>query len=279
MGELGNGTFASSTLPVLISGLPELERIAVDAAHSCALVKESGAALCWGYNGRGSLGNGDTLNSNVPVPVAGDLRFRSIGLGVFFTCGITTAEDLYCWGDQDPDHQFAADTGSSLTPRLVQTDLKFREVTAGEFHACALAEGGAAYCWGGNQEGDLDSGDMQSGLTPVAVSGGLTFSSLGAGAEHTCGISTVGRTYCWGYDNRGQLGQPWNPTCGADFPSCVVPLEVPGLASMSVISAGRSHTCGVTTSGQAYCWGANGLGEFGDGTTDDSAFPVPVSSP
>ena len=120
---------------------------------------------------------------------------------------------------------------------------------------------------------------MQSGLTPVAVSGGLTFSSLAAGAEHTCGISTVGRTYCWGYDNRGQLGQPWNPTCGADFPSCVVPLEVPGLASMSVISAGRSHTCGVTTSGQAYCWGANGLGEFGDGTTDDSAFPVPVSSP
>jgi alpha-tubulin suppressor-like RCC1 family protein len=278
-GQLGDGAFVSSSSPVLVSGLPELERVAVGAAHSCALVKESGAAWCWGNNADGNLGNGDRVSSDVPVPVAGGLSFRSIDLGTTYTCGITTGGDLYCWGNLDLDHQFVPDTGSSLTPRLVSSTLELREVTAGWFHACAVDGAGAAYCWGDNHEGQLGSGDPLGGLTPAIVIGGLTFSSLAAGAEHTCGITTAGRAYCWGSDNGGQLGQPWNPTCGADDPSCVAPLEVPGLASMSAVSAGASHTCGITVGGEAYCWGANPVGELGDGTLVNRAAPMLVSSP
>lgn len=36
------------------------------------------------------------------------------------------------------------------------------------------------------------------------------------------------------------------------------------------------HTCGITTSGTAYCWGMNQNGELGNGSETDSAFPVPV---
>jgi alpha-tubulin suppressor-like RCC1 family protein len=40
---------------------------------------------------------------------------------------------------------------------------------------------------------------------------------------------------------------------------------------------GHWHACGVTTSGAAYCWGANHRGQLGDGTTTDSTTPIPVA--
>lgn len=45
----------------------------------------------------------------------------------------------------------------------------------------------------------------------------------------------------------------------------------------SQISAGEYHTCGLTASGSAKCWGFNGSGQLGGGAIPDSATPVVVS--
>ena len=39
------------------------------------------------------------------------------------------------------------------------------------------------------------------------------------------------------------------------------------------VNAGVTHTCGVTTSNQAWCWGLNNLGQLGDGTTTQHLTP------
>ena len=42
------------------------------------------------------------------------------------------------------------------------------------------------------------------------------------------------------------------------------------------IDGGGIHTCGLGDNGQAYCWGANGFGELGNGGNTSSNTPVEV---
>ena len=57
-----------------------------------------------------------------------------------------------------------------------------------------------------------------------------------------------------------------------------VPVAVLGGLTFQSVSAGASHSCGLTTAGVAYCWGINTFGQLGDGTTTASSVPVAVSS-
>ena len=51
------------------------------------------------------------------------------------------------------------------------------------------------------------------------------------------------------------------------------PVLVAGGVSFAAVRAGGNHTCGVTAVGAAYCWGFNGYGQLGDGTTIDRLTP------
>jgi len=48
-------------------------------------------------------------------------------------------------------------------------------------------------------------------------------------------------------------------------------------ASSSNVSAGENHTCAVLSTGQVACWGYNGFGQLGDGSTTDKWAPVTIS--
>ena len=50
-----------------------------------------------------------------------------------------------------------------------------------------------------------------------------------------------------------------------------------GSVRLVQLSAGSLHTCGLTDTGQAFCWGINSHGELGDGTRSDRSLPTPVS--
>ncbi|MGH7589772.1 MAG: RCC1 domain-containing protein, partial [Gemmatimonadota bacterium] len=152
--------------------------------------------------------------------------------------------------------------------------LPLASISAGFRHTCAVASDGQAYCWGFNNAGQLGDGNGGTGSAiPVPVNGELAFQSISAGGFHTCGLTVGGAAHCWGDNSSGQLG---DDGLGSNSD---VPVAVVGGHTFESISAGRLHTCGVTTAGPAYCWGNNGSGSLGDGNggiDNDSDIPVLV---
>ena len=87
---------------------------------------------------------------------------------------------------------------------------------------------------------------------------------------HTCAVTTSGEALCWGSDQFNQLGY-------GETTSSSVPGTVTGLSSgVMSISTGDSHTCAVTTSGEALCWGRGLGGRLGTGDSSDEAIPAQV---
>jgi alpha-tubulin suppressor-like RCC1 family protein len=278
----GAGTVGNrSTALTLTANSGTVMTADVGSFHSCAL-NPSGQAYCWGDNYYGKLGDGTSgsFSRPVPTPVAGGLTFAALSGGGDHSCGVTTSGVAYCWGWNGEGELGDGTIDTRLVPTRVAGDLTFAVVSAGGGHTCGVTTAGAAYCWGVNWAGQLGTGTAEvcplelgtaCSTVPVPVAGGLTFATVSAGDFHTCGVTTSGQAYCWGYNNVGELG---DGTIGlSPFPTPVAG----GLTFAAVSAGGEEYTCGVTTSGQAYCWGWNGNGQLGDSTTTARLVPTPVA--
>src|SRR2546422_2243884 len=124
--------------------------------------------------------------------------------------------------------------------------------------------------------------ETESGTAAVAV-GRLMLAQFSAGGVHTCGVTTSDGAFCWGSNSNGQLGGSAASECeisyyyGTGVPCSTTAVLVAGGFTFAAVSAGRSHTCGLTTGGAAYCWGANVQGQLGNGSTTSSGTPPPVA--
>jgi alpha-tubulin suppressor-like RCC1 family protein len=50
------------------------------------------------------------------------------------------------------------------------------------------------------------------------------------------------------------------------------------LLEMVVVDAGDRHSCSMDSDGALWCWGGNMYGQLGDGTTQTTSTPVPVTA-
>jgi alpha-tubulin suppressor-like RCC1 family protein len=109
----------------------------------------------------------------------------------------------------------------------------------------------------------------------VGGSGNLTGATqVAAGRYHTCALVS-GSVYCWGSNQNGQLGANSNVT-QSNTPLQVVSVSGAGtLNNVTSIAAGAYHTCALA-GGIIYCWGANSGGQLGNGSIQDSSYPVGV---
>ena len=160
----------------------------------------------------------------------------------------------------------------------IEVVILYRSITAGDGFSCDLGSIGVATCWGYNGfqdgrlgNGALDNSSLNDSSVPVTVLGSQKFTTISSGARHGCGLTASGAAYCWGSNGGGQLGNPGIPSWAHQ------PVPVAGGLTFTAISAGYTHTCALTSTGAAYCWGLNGEGELGNGTQTRSDTPVAVS--
>ena len=272
LGQLGNGTSLNRSTPVAVSGGHSFRQVSAGQFHSCGVATD-GRAWCWGYNKQGQLGDGSTFKRRqkpVQVDLAGD--FRVVSAGALHSCGVTTANRAFCWGDGSSGQIGDNNTVTRRTPRAVAGTLRFLEVIAGEtqrsagYFSCGVTTDNRAFCWGGNFDGELGDGTTTTRLKPRAVAGGIRFAQVSPGADHACGVSTGNVAYCWGFNYFGQLGDGGPQGDPANVHRS--PFAVVGGKLFASVAAGRVHSCGVTPTGAAYCWGGDTAGQLGDGTAD-----------
>ena len=103
---------------------------------------------------------------------------------------------------------------------------------------------------------------------------------ISARGSHTCALLTDHTVDCWGYNYYGQLGNGTtnpSPPYGVATPVQVKDAAGMGtLANVTQINAGYHHTCALLTDQTVECWGNNGGGQLGNGTTTNSSTPVQV---
>jgi alpha-tubulin suppressor-like RCC1 family protein len=231
-------------------------------------------------------GTAVSVNPTVKVATAGGKPAAGVTVAFAVTAGGGTvgassvvtnangvaASQLWRLGDVPGPNTLSVSAQSIAPVTITATGIaQFLAVAAGSDHTCALMGDGSAACWGSNAYGQLGDGTTTSRSLPTTVSGGVHFTQIVTGSSHTCGLTSAGAAYCWGYNNQGQLGTGTLPVTSTPTPSAVL-----GGLTFTSISAGGSHTCGLTSSGAAYCWGYNGQGGLGDSTRTTSRTPVAV---
>lgn len=180
------------------------------------------------------------------------------------------------WGQQNAIYGELGDgyaTTNSYPLVAPANGITFSKVATSAHHACGITSAGVAYCWGDNTYGEVGNGSsIPIFNTPTAVSGGLTFSDIAVSSYTSCGLTTGKVAYCWGNNTTGQIGD------GSTLPRNTPTAVSSGGVLFKGIALGNGHACGLTMLGAIRCWGANNLGQLGDGTGSTSYTPAAAVS-
>jgi alpha-tubulin suppressor-like RCC1 family protein len=306
-GELGNGEYNSSLIPVAVEGvggtgaLTNVASLVSDDQGFCALLT-TGAVDCWGAGYDGQLGNGvfyATSNpdgSAVPVQVEGVLGFGTLtGVASLLGnagdyCALLISSDVDCWGDGFDGDLGDGGSGNSATPTLVTSVIGIgalsgvASLTGDGEGLCALLITSEVDCWGFGLFGELGNGVVGNSTQPVSVEGiggvgTLTDVSSITGSGGTyCALLNGGGVDCWGY---GIFGETGDGQYGSNSYTPDAVMGEGGVGALNGVIALSDHTnvnngtfCALFSTSEAVCWGASYLG---NGQSGESAVPVTVT--
>jgi len=270
-GQLGDdrASGVQSYLPVVVSGLGDASAITCGHSHTCARLSD-GTVRCWGKNTHNELGGGGGEQQVwTPVPVPGLAGVASLDATGDFTCATLNGGTVQCWGSNSNGQLGSGRLGREEGLVTVAGVNTASSVAAGHDHSCVLLQDNAVWCWGVNTGGQLGDGRIFASATPLPVLGVSTATDLDAADFHTCARLDDGTVRCWG--SGGRLGRESHVDSGA-------PVQVADLTNATDVSTGEVHSCAVLAGGSVRCWGsANWAGQLGNGTTEQSRTPVPVT--
>ena len=280
-GQLGDGTFSSSPLPVAVTQAGVLAgktitAISCGVSHSLALCSD-GTLVSWGSNNYGELGNGTTTASSTPVLVdrSGPLAGKTVvSVAAGGSCSLALCSDgsMASWGLGYFGQLGYGGTASSAVPVPVYQEgvLAGKAVVAvscGSQHCLALCSDGTVAAWGSNGLGQLGGSGDGFNPTPVAVDqsgvlAGKLVVAISCGYDHSFALCSDGTIAAWGFNIYGALGDGTNAS--RQVPVLVDQGGVLSGKSVRSLAGGSFFSLALCSDGTLASWGDGTSGQLGD---------------
>lgn len=253
------------------------------SGNDLVLVPSNTRLYGWGANGFGQLGNGITIDQNVPVsPVvtgsalSGKTIF-DLSSGKYHCLALCSDGSVAAWGYNGYGQLGDGSTTNRTSPISVFSAGTFGgktviDVLAAEYSSYVLCSDGSVYSWGYNGNGQLGDGTATSRSLPTAVSSITSAVKIRTGPQQCYAVLANGAIVAWGYNGNGELGDGTNssrytPTA-VDTSSALFQKIVADVFPV----LGRCFA--LCSDGTIAGWGTNAFGELGNGNTTNQLLPV-----
>ena len=179
--------------------------ISTSGLHSVVLL-EDGTQRAWGHNGGGRLGDGTTINRNVPTQIGTSTNWQYVEAGSEHTVAIKSDGSLWAWGYNTGGQLGDGTFISRNTPTQIGTATDWQEVKSGYRHNVARKTDGTIWSWGYNLYGQLGNGTSTDTNTPTPMGSGSDWQTLCGGEQHSLALKTDGELWGWGLNVYGEVG-------------------------------------------------------------------------
>jgi alpha-tubulin suppressor-like RCC1 family protein len=263
-GLLGAGSQEPlSSRPLQVLGIEDATSVSMAFAAACVTTRR-GKVFCWGQNGSGELGIGTMVNQGSPGQAVIDeqgAELRSverIAMASAFVCAVGSA--TYCWGGNTQGVLGSTSTYRYVPRAKILLSVGAPAVLAAGYLNVYTADTIGNFCaWGSNRRKQVNDVVSEAVDEPQCQNlGGIE--EIAGTINGACGRFSDGLVRCWG-------GLSWKdetlPPPG---------LVVPDLNATRLV-AGVGHSCVVTNNRSVRCWGANNLGQIGDGGSGALRWP------
>jgi alpha-tubulin suppressor-like RCC1 family protein len=230
-----------------------------------------GRAWSWGMGHEYPMADGSTSNQTKPrlVDSVNELG-KVVDVDASETSRYAVLDDgrVFGWGTQSFGQLGVGNTSTQRRPAQMKIPdgEKIVQICASYYTAFARAESGKIFAVGYGTAGQTGQGSSSTVNTPVQVklpSDDAT--AVASGWNNGGALMSNGDVYVWGRNTYGELGRPTS-----DCNTNCLPMKVPNLPPALDVKGGEDHFAALTTTGEVWSWGYNGVGQLGIGSTGGS---------
>jgi len=295
-GQLGDGTvYNNVNTPVDISSNFNLAAnefvVEIFAGLNHTFAKTSyNRIFAWGQNNYGQLGDGN-ISVNQPYPVditsAFDLQLSEVidklSVGSSYSLALSSLGNVYSWGYNNGclgngtyvNESMPIDITSFFNLNDGETII---DIKTGNSHSHALSSQNRLFSWGNNGWGQLGNGTVIAHTSPLDIT---SFFNLETGEiiidvfpslMHSF-VITSSRVFSWGNNGHGQLGDNsiTYRTSPVDITSS---FSLDDNEEINELTLGNFHSIAITSNERLFVWGANDVGQLGNGSVSNKYSPV-----
>ncbi|MBS1535096.1 MAG: T9SS type A sorting domain-containing protein [Bacteroidetes bacterium] len=252
------------------------KEIAAGSGHTLA-IKTDGTLWGWGRNHLGQVGDGTTIDRNVPTQIGTDTDWLAIDAESYNSMGLKTDGSIWCWGNNLGGQVGNGDFGNGVIasiPTRIGTENDWVKISTGGSRTYAIKSNGTLWGCGYNEYGHLGIGNTNPHYTFVQIGTDTDWMEISAASNQALAIKTNHTLWGWGLNKSGSLAIGIPDTA----PVITIPTQTgDNTADWSKVNIGGCCSSKmIKTDGSIWAMGSGFFGNLGIGSLDDINTPTQI---